>query len=43
MDHLIILKSQRIVERYIKSKLGKHRLTNWINFLNFIKEESKEY
>ena len=26
---------------YIKSKLGKHRLTNWVNFLNFIKEESK--
>ena len=26
---------------YIKSKLGKHRLTNWANFLNFIKEESK--
>ena len=26
---------------YIKSKLGKHRLTNWVNFINFIKEESK--
>ena len=26
---------------YIKTKLGKHRLTNQVNFLNFIKEESK--
>jgi len=26
---------------YIKSKLGKHRLINWVNFLNFLKEESQ--
>ena len=25
---------------YIKSKLGKHRIINWVNFLNFIKDES---
>ena len=25
---------------YIKSKLGKHRETNWVNFMNFIKDES---
>ena len=25
---------------YLKSKLGKHRIINWINFINFIKEES---
>ena len=26
---------------YIKSKLGKHRLINWVNFINFLKEESQ--
>ena len=26
---------------YIKNKLGKHRLINWVNFLNFLKEESQ--
>ena len=26
---------------YIKEKLGKRRLVNWVNFLNFIKDESK--
>ena len=26
---------------YIKSKLGKNRLTNWVNFINFLKEESQ--
>ena len=26
---------------YIKSKLGKNRVTNWVNFLNFLKEESQ--
>ena len=25
---------------FIKSKLGKKRVINWINFINFIKEES---
>ena len=26
---------------YIKQKLGKNRLINWMNFLNFIKDERK--
>ena len=26
---------------YIKSQLGKHRLINWVNFINFIKLESQ--
>ena len=26
--------------KYIKSKLGNHRIINWINFLSFIKDES---
>ena len=25
---------------YIKIKLGKHRETNWVNFMNLIKDES---
>ena len=35
-----------ILENYngsIKSKLGKHRLINWVNFLNFLKEESQRF
>ena len=26
---------------YIKSQLGKHRIINWVNFINFIKLESQ--
>ena len=26
--------------KYIKTQLGKHRKVNWVNFINFIKEES---
>ena len=26
---------------FIKSKLGKYRITNWVNFMNFLKEESQ--
>ena len=26
---------------YIKSKLGKNRIINWVNFLYFLKEESQ--
>ena len=25
---------------YIKSKLGKYRIVNWVNFIHFMKEES---
>ena len=28
---------------YIKSKLGKNRIINWVNFINFIKDESIRY
>ena len=33
-------KSLENYNKYIKTQLGKHRKVNWVNFINFIKEES---